>query len=311
MRVRAGIAAAVCVAALTVTPAADASFPGRDGIIAFEQFLTGRGPAEVFTIRPDGSHLTQLTHNPNGATSPSVSPNGRRIAFSGEHSGNHDIYVMSANGGHVRRLTKGSPNDFDPQFSPNGRQIVFDRARAKRSQILVMRADGSHLHALTSTAGNPSEPTYSPNGRQIAYAAAAGTTPRFGGDIFVMDADGSNKVDLTNDPGFNIAPTYSPGGSQIAWESDRPQPIPTSSFAIWVMNADGSSPHALANPLGIDELLPSFAPSGTRIAFAGTGTGPAGRREQIYLANADGTSPRMLTSSAHPSSAPSWGPKPH
>jgi Tol biopolymer transport system component len=67
--------------------------------------------ANVYTIRPDGTGLTQLTHDHGGKINnglDSWSPDGRSIAFVSNRSGTFEIYSMSsATGAGVTQITKG------------------------------------------------------------------------------------------------------------------------------------------------------------------------------------------------------------
>jgi Tol biopolymer transport system component len=88
----------------------------------------------VFTVRPDGSHRKQLTHNPAGAAetqtnaprsySPSWSPDGKRIAFaqtpgSGEPDEFADIFSMRANGKGKRLVTRTADHwEENPDWGP-------------------------------------------------------------------------------------------------------------------------------------------------------------------------------------------------
>src|SRR5262245_31504202 len=89
--------------ALAAGPA-NGTTPGRNGRIVFAADL-GLG-AEIFTIKPDGTDLLQLTELDGSATHPDWSPDGTRIAFLLE---DHGIYVMNADGG-----------DLHPVAAPGG-----------------------------------------------------------------------------------------------------------------------------------------------------------------------------------------------
>ena len=73
---------------------------------------------DIFTMRPDGSHLRQLTHAPLGVTIalPGFSPNGANITFTrfNKTFSGSEIHRMTASGDDTRELTRGQPgvNDF-------------------------------------------------------------------------------------------------------------------------------------------------------------------------------------------------------
>jgi Tol biopolymer transport system component len=72
--------AAVIVFLICASPA-HATYPGRNGLIAFTAQANPEAPYQVYTIRPNGKNLRQLTYLDAGATTPDWSPDGRRITF--------------------------------------------------------------------------------------------------------------------------------------------------------------------------------------------------------------------------------------
>ena len=58
---------------------------------------------------------------------PAWSPDGKRIAFDSQRSGNGDIYVMDVDGSNIVRLTSDSDVEEWPAWSPDGRSIVYQR----------------------------------------------------------------------------------------------------------------------------------------------------------------------------------------
>src|SRR6187401_3419185 len=81
------------LATLALAPAASATFPARNGLIAF-QAQTDHG-IQIFTIRPNGHDLRQVTNVDGEATAPDWSPDGRRIAFT---LNDCSVAVMDADG---------------------------------------------------------------------------------------------------------------------------------------------------------------------------------------------------------------------
>jgi len=127
-RAAAASSAALLGAVLAVTAlsgAAQAAYPGGDGLIAFV-----RG-GDVYTVNPAhvAGSLVKLTTD-GRASGPRWSPNGKRIAYIDR--GN--LWVMNANGSHKKRLTVAAPRyaDSRPTWSPNGKYLAF--VRTKRGQ---------------------------------------------------------------------------------------------------------------------------------------------------------------------------------
>jgi len=70
---------------------------------------TPKTGAHLFTIRPNGTGLMELTHGSMNELFPTWSPDGRWIVFSqtsgfGDSDGSPDLYLMRANGTDVRPI---------------------------------------------------------------------------------------------------------------------------------------------------------------------------------------------------------------
>jgi TolB protein len=81
-------------------------------------FVGRRGTNQIFTINPDGTELTQLTHTGNNEE-PSFSPDGMFIAFTSDRDGVKSIYLMRANGEGQKRITPLNISAHSPRWSPN------------------------------------------------------------------------------------------------------------------------------------------------------------------------------------------------
>jgi Tol biopolymer transport system component len=94
----------------------------------------------VFLMRL-GSAPRQLTYR--GGTSPSWSPDGRKLAFVRRN----DIYLIGRSGRGLRRLTHRG--GYAPAWSPDGRWIAFVRA----GDMYIVRTNGRRLRRLLDEVG--------------------------------------------------------------------------------------------------------------------------------------------------------------
>lgn len=156
--------------------------------------------AERLTLLPTGTRGFD--------SSPSWSPNGKRIVFSSYPKGEFGsgIYVVALDGSHRRQLAK---HGFSPAWSPDGTRIAY----AVRCGIRLMTPDGKDLTPPSAWKcihiGLSGPPVWSPDGGQIAVVGAHGT--------YVMNADGSNLIRVATAPERSVWPWR----SRPAW-----QPIP-------------------------------------------------------------------------------------
>lgn len=295
-RLGSGIALAVVVAcgALTLYPSAgpaSAAFPGSNGKIAFDRYLSGSGPSErkaVYVMKPDGSGLRRLTIG----SEPNWSADGKKVVFSRRSKGGiQSIYVMNANGENVRRLTqKVSTMDRMPVWSPDGKEIAFVRLSWPEKEqppgpadIYTMNANGENVRRLTKTPHHEDVPDWSPDGKRIAYAALIGssTTAR----IFSVKPNGKGRQLLTTS---GDEPDWSPDGKQIAFDRGE---------QIFVMTARGDQAHLVGPGAGLAGNNAAWSPDGTQIAFVGFHP-PGGTAEGfigIFTMNVDGTKIVQLT----------------
>jgi WD40-like Beta Propeller Repeat len=183
------------------------------------------------------------------------------------------IYVTGPDGLSPHRITRGPDNHYEPAWAPDGERIAY----VDNGRLVVARADGTDIQTLVS--GSPSMrpsvswPAWSPDSSQIVFSQSDPTgdpsqPPQFGEALFAISADGAALRQLTADPA-NVndhSPAFSPDGAQIAyaqWINNNA----TDSGSIWVMNANGSNAHPVAEVSGYPTGL-CWSPDGHRLTFA-------------------------------------------
>jgi Tol biopolymer transport system component len=218
-----------------------------------------------------------------------------RIAFVSENPGVQDIFTVEPEGSPRSNLTDGLAGQAEaPEWSPDHSKIAFQGGDTG-GDIWVVNADGSGLTNLTDTpsgigADHAAEkgPRWSPDGSRILFTRTILLPPDgdvLETDIWVMNANGSGQTKLT-ETGSEQAEggdyTWSPDGTKIAFTSAR-----GGSPGIWVMGADGSNEHQLADGISFD---PDWSPDGKRIAFLRQGA-----EIDVWAMNADGSNEDQLT----------------
>src|SRR5262249_37441844 len=151
--------------------------------IAFQSYRDGGW--HIWSIRPDGSGLKQLTAGPFDDREPQYSHDGTRIAFSSDRNGNYDIWVMDLKTGRAAARTNQPSNESMPAWSPDGSQM----AAVIEGTLWVVPVDargqpnGKPRQLTTEIADAPS---WSGDSKQILYLSnnhlrlisAAGGAPR-------------------------------------------------------------------------------------------------------------------------------------
>lgn len=308
--------------ALVVTGAAaataHATFPGRNGPIAFryDQFDTGL-PQPLFRAQPNGTRVTELSPLPGFGTD--WRPDGRRIAFDFvEEDFDLQVATMSPRGRKVRVLTSGPGIHEIPSWSPNGRRLVFDFSPdlpedpGFETRLWTMRADGSHERPLPmSKKGFDVEPRYSPNGRRIAFGRLRFTDE---GEqeqaVFVVKTHGSHRVRRITPWKLNAEhPTWSPDGRWILYNSSP-------NGDVEVVRPNGRKRHTIAPATTtFGGHKPWFSPNGKRILLMCENQGtlpdpPPDYSQDLCVMKADGSDLVNITNTPEVfENWPSWGPE--
>ncbi len=219
----------------------------------------------------------------------------RRIAFSSNRDGNHEIYVMNEDGSGQTNLTNSPEDDYSPTWSPDGQRIMFHSESGRSDALYVMNADGSGKTRLTNDdSSDDCWPMWSRDGLRVLYSGTRDGNQ----DVYVMNADGSGQARLTDHPANDWASSWSPDGSRVLFTSER------GGFQdIYVMNADGSGKALLMGSQGND-WWPRWSADGRRILLHSTRDG----NPQIYVVNTDGSGLTRITHNAWRDFWPYWSP---
>jgi Tol biopolymer transport system component len=215
------------------------------------------GHLEIYTSRPDGSDLRQLTSNGAYNAEATLSYDGRKIIFTSTRDGDIDLYTMNVDGSDVRRITNRIGYDGGAWFSPDGRSIVWRAAypvtaadtadyldllgrrlvRPARVEVWVADADGGNPRQVTHLGGANFAPVFTPDGKRIIFSSNY-LNPRSGAfDLFLINPDGTSLEPVTTHPDFDSFPMFSYDGRKLVWASNRNQKEPgeTNLFiADWV-----------------------------------------------------------------------------
>lgn len=91
----------------------------------------------------------------DGDTAPSISPDGKRVAFMSNRNDNWDIYVVNIDGSGLTRLTTDDARDGLPTWSPDGKAIAFVSNRGGPWAVWAMTLRGSGIRQLFTYQGSP------------------------------------------------------------------------------------------------------------------------------------------------------------
>ncbi|MGI9056804.1 MAG: S41 family peptidase [Pyrinomonadaceae bacterium] len=204
-----------------------------------EQIVLGaRGEALVFNIKT-GEHQN-LTNTSNAAERyPTLSPDGKSIAYFSDESGEYALYVRSLENGSVKKIAVEKQPSFywNPVWSPDSKKLVFNDRRlnlwlADAANASVVKIDTSVYSAQDNWSAN-----FSPDSRFLTYAKRLKNRA---GTIFIYDPAQKKSIQITDGRTHTESPVFDVGGKYLYFISS-PNAL-TSEFDWGVLNGVLSRP---------------------------------------------------------------------
>jgi len=326
---------ALTLIAITVPTSASASFPGEPGPIAFQS--TRAGGLSVWLVEPDGGGLRQFTPGGGGDRkpralqyAPSISPNGRHLAYVGAETRNgktwSNLFVKGINAralndpgkAVLRRPT--SRRIESVAFDGSGRRLVFSAVPSGGGdfELFIVRTDGGGLKQLTRNDIQDIEPTVSRGGTIVFAQLQESGSPvqaLFGrSNLALIRPGGGAARPLTHGPNEDRDPDFAPSGTRVLYEHYSRSGSGAGRIDELVLRSlrsrtifNGSRQETSFD----DPHSPAFSPSGGDLVFDRTVRDDLGQIVNPTLFVLAGNAPQViLDSNGEYDTDPNWGPKP-
>ena len=265
--------------------------PGEDRLV-MNPIIDGK--QRVWTMDLDGSDPREITRVEDGFVyCVQISPDGQKIAYHATMLSGRDsycVFVSDLDGGNRVEVASASGHlYFGPMWSPDGKWLIYqdchypDDPGHDWADLCLGSRDGSINRKVTE-------------GQRQWFATSYGDPETRGG--------GSNMAQWTPD-GKRVTYTRAEPGSQTAWpyQAERPD---TDHFNrdYYPEDARGGTAICLLDPFTGEEteFIPcesrvwnfraAWSPDGSMFAFC---RAEVGSPSSLWLVNADGSAPRMLT----------------
>ncbi len=310
---------------LTTDPAQDympAWSAAGDEVVFVSDRTPNRTPG-LFRIKVEGDGAAvPLAELEGNVSSPSVSPDGKHVAFrvltvgptgadamarAAEAS---RLAVVPLGGGEPRFLD--TPEDvfpFRPQWS-GSKEIVYTAFGSLWRQSLEERGEAVKIPFeaevvldrpayLRRPADFPKSrerrpvrglvrPVVSPDHSRIVYAAL--------GDLFLVSTEGGDPAPLTRDEALDTDPHWAPDSRSIVFASDR-----AGTMDLWIKDVEAppsAGERRLTTSLGA-ELSPAWSPDGKNIAYVD-------HDSRLHVVGIQGEADRALTEARRGVGIPTW-----
>lgn len=302
-------------------PVAEASFPGRNGLIAFAH---SHGAYTIRLADPRSGHTRQLTHasRPCGPRDPSWTDGEPSFSASGRFViyGHRDacdprvpdgIYMIRVDGRGRRLIRRENTYEYlrYPALSPSGSLFSFMTGLGPVAIATVRRPHSERV--LTVSPSNPrvylKEPAWSSTGLLAVTLDANGRS----GHIGIVSPAG-NLLRLATRSTRDSSPDWSPSADRIVFQRRPPTAAHRGPdlYLVSMRSGGESRPERLTTRKTGNAHFPVWSPDGRFIAYVrdiarsdGTPT------YSLWVVHADGGTPRRLATNL-PYERISWQPRP-
>ena len=173
---------------------------------------------------------------------PSVSPDGKTIAFVSSRDGRPRIWVKQVVGGAEAVLTEGP--DAQPRVSPDGSSVLFLRSSAAEASVYRAALVGGEARRVV---GPAVAADWSPDGKEIVFLRTSASGGTIDSSLRRIALDGTNERTVANVPGRLLtAPRWSPDGTTIAALESPGTGTATPKLVLFPV--DGGAPRRVETP---------------------------------------------------------------
>ncbi len=185
---------------------------------------------------------TKLISSTLNDYSPDFSPDGGKIVFGSNRSGNWEIWLANNDGSNPLQITSiGGSLTGSPRFSPDSRRIVFDSRPDGNADIFIINAEGGNPRRLTTENTEDILPSWSRDGQWIYYCSNRSGEQQ----IWKMSPEGERPTQITKQGGYEAL--ESPDGKYLFYTKGR------NTAGIWKIPVEGGE-----ETLILDQLRAGF-----------------------------------------------------
>jgi tricorn protease len=199
------------------------------------ELIEAESRADGFAVAPGGSHLavdvhgeimlvptedgvgemTRVTSSPWRERNQAYAPDGKRLAYISDESGEEEVWVFDLATGTQRRLTEQASVKTDLTWAPNSEKLAYV---ADNRIWEVEVGDGRPRELAHNPAGGYSLLQYAPDNTWLLYTRRDADQ---NGDVYLFDPRSEAEYDLTPNPFMETGAALTPDGKTLVFTSTR------------------------------------------------------------------------------------------
>jgi Tol biopolymer transport system component/imidazolonepropionase-like amidohydrolase len=184
---------------------------------------------DLYTMPISGGTATRITSGIEHDMQPRFSPDGRRVVFISDKSGDENVWVANADGSGARQLTTGRENSYySPEWTPDGEYIVVSRSNtfSGAEKLWLYHIDGGRGLDLSGNAPPAlrmfgaafgSDPRYVWYSQRNGFWSYNAILPQY--QIGVYDRETGTRTTMSARYGSAFRPALSSDGKWLAYGS--------------------------------------------------------------------------------------------
>ena len=172
---------------------------------------------EILTVPAEKGDIRNITNTPGAdERSPAWSPNGDRIAYFSDESGEYALYIKNQNGlGEAEKIDLGSPGSFFfiPFWSPDGKKIAYADKRLNLWYVdLESKKPVKVFRDRFAESEFSSRAAWSPDSKWLAYTQQELSHMR---SVFLYSLETGESHRVTDGMSDSFSPVFDKGGKYL------------------------------------------------------------------------------------------------
>jgi tricorn protease len=197
---------------MTATNRADGFAPSPTG-----DYIAVDAHGEIMIVPSEAGvgEMMQVTSSAWRDKLPLWSPDGRKLAFVSDESGEEEVWVLDRATGTKRKMTTHESEKTNLTWSPNSQKLAF----TGNNRIMEIDMTSNQVREVAfNQAGGFSLSEYSADGRWLVYSRRDDDN---NADVYLYEIATKREINVTNDPFTDGNPLLTPDGTHVVFTSNR------------------------------------------------------------------------------------------